>query len=66
MTYATAQQIFERIVSDSRDPDISAIAQGLLALTQAIQYDIQNVKSNQSGLERDLHSVKNRVNSIRG
>jgi archaellum component FlaC len=58
MSYFSARTKFEEAANASQNPAITAIAEGLKELAQAIENDINR-------LERDIHTIKNKVNSIR-
>jgi archaellum component FlaC len=58
MSYYSARTKFEEAVNSAQNPAITAIAEGLKELAQAIENDINK-------LERDIHAIKNKVNSMR-
>jgi archaellum component FlaC len=58
MSYYSARTKFEEAENSSQNPAITAIAEGLKELAQAIENDINK-------LERDIHAIKNKVNSMR-
>lgn len=57
-TYYAAREKFDYARSAADDQAIAAIAEGLHALSRAVESDINK-------LERELQTIKNRVNSIR-
>ena len=59
MSYSGARDTFERAKSQSEDMGVRLIAEGLQSLARAIESDINK-------LEREIQTIKNRVNSMRG
>jgi hypothetical protein len=58
MTFFSARAKFEGAKNAAQNPAITAIAEGLEELSRALEHEI-------NGIERDLQTIKNRVNSIR-
>jgi len=58
MSYYSARMKFETAKNSTENAAIADLAEGLAFLAQAIETDINK-------LERELHTIKNKVNSPR-
>lgn len=61
-TFYSAREKFELAKNSSRDQATATIAEGLMDLSRAIENELRSVERK---LEQELHTIKNRVNSIR-
>ena len=62
MSLSSARKKFEEAQTLARDPAIAKIPEGLIELARGVENDI---RSTERKLESELHTIKNRVNSMR-
>jgi archaellum component FlaC len=63
--YMGAIEKFEEVINSAQNPQIASLAEGLKLLAQAVRNDLTKIEREVGAVKSDVHTVQNRVNSLR-